>query len=92
MADDKATAFGIMLDDLISRIPDPSTLQRSDDLLAFIRYAGQTTYPELQKNSFLKDSLPAPSLIPFVLNAQIIVLPVEHVAETRLSELRMSEN
>jgi hypothetical protein len=53
MADDKATAFGIMLDDLISRIPDPSTLQRSDDLLAFIRYAGQTTYPELQKVSTL---------------------------------------
>lgn len=49
MADDKATAFGIMLDDLMSRVPGPSTLQQSDDLLAFIRYASQTTYPELQK-------------------------------------------
>jgi len=53
MADDKATAFGSMLDDLMSRIPNPSTLQRSDDLLAFIRRAGQTTYPELQKVAIL---------------------------------------
>jgi hypothetical protein len=53
MADDKATAFGSMLDDLMSRIPNPSTLQRSGDLLAFIRRAGQTTYPELQKVAIL---------------------------------------
>jgi hypothetical protein len=56
MADEKANAFGIMLEDLMSRIPDPSTLQRSDNLLAFIRRAGQTTYPELQKVAILLTS------------------------------------
>ena len=56
MADDKATAFGIMLDDLMSRVPGPSTLQQSDDLLAFIRYTGQTTYLELQKVSILLEN------------------------------------
>jgi hypothetical protein len=28
-------------------------------------------------------------LIPFVLNAQIIVLPVEHVTETQITELKI---
>jgi hypothetical protein len=42
------------------------------------------------QDGFLEDSLPAPSLVPFVLNAQIIVFPVEHVAEARITELAMS--
>jgi hypothetical protein len=48
-ADEKASAFGIMLEDLISRVPSPLILQQSDDLLAFMQYTGQTTYVELQK-------------------------------------------
>jgi hypothetical protein len=47
-ADGNASAFGIMLEDLISRVPSPLMLQ-SDDLVAFIRNTGQTTYLELQK-------------------------------------------
>jgi hypothetical protein len=43
------------------------------------------------QDRFLRDALPALSLIPFVLNAQIIVIPLEHVAETRITELKISE-
>ncbi|KAF2843847.1 hypothetical protein T440DRAFT_484604 [Plenodomus tracheiphilus IPT5] len=92
IANETASAFGIMLEDLVSRIPGPLILQQSDDLLAFIRYTSRTTYEELQQNSFLKNSLPAPSLIPFVLNAQIIVLPVEHVTEAQITDLKISSD
>jgi hypothetical protein len=47
--DGKASAFGIMLEELISRVPSPLMLQQSDDLLAFIRHTSQTTYLALQK-------------------------------------------
>jgi hypothetical protein len=47
-ADENASAFGIMLKNLIS-LPSLLLLQQSDDLLAFIQYAGQTTYVELQQ-------------------------------------------
>jgi hypothetical protein len=46
--DGNASAFGIMLKDLIS-LPSLLLLQQSDDLLAFIGCTGQTTYLELQK-------------------------------------------
>ncbi|EUC27561.1 hypothetical protein COCCADRAFT_111369 [Bipolaris zeicola 26-R-13] len=84
---EKATAFGVMLDDLVSRVPDSSTLQHSQDLVAFIQYAAETTYQELKKDKFLRDSLPTPSLIPFVLNAQIIVFPVEYITEAVIADL-----
>ena len=103
MTNEKATAFGVMLDDLVSRVPDSSTLQHSQDLVAFIQYATEATYQELKKvpmllrsdntalkalqDKFLRDSLPTPSLIPFVLNAQIIVFPVEHVTEAVITDL-----
>jgi hypothetical protein len=48
-ADGNASAFGSMLEDLISRVPSPLILRQSDDLLAFIRYTGQKTYLELKK-------------------------------------------
>ena len=48
-SDGNASAFGTMLEDLISRVPSPLILQQSDDLLAFIRYTNQTTYVELQQ-------------------------------------------
>ena len=47
--DANANAFGIMLEDLISRVSSPLMLQKSDNLLAFIRHTSQTTYPALQK-------------------------------------------
>jgi hypothetical protein len=47
--DGNASAFGVMLEDLLSRVPSPLMLQQSDDLLAFIRYTSQATYLELQK-------------------------------------------
>jgi hypothetical protein len=47
--DANASAFGIMLEELISCVPSPLMLQQSDDLLAFIRHTSQTTYPALQK-------------------------------------------
>jgi len=31
-------------------------------------------------------------LLPFVLNAQIIVLPVEHVTETQITDLKICSN
>jgi hypothetical protein len=43
-----AGAFGIMLEDLISRVPSPAILQQNDGLNAFIGYTSQTTYLELQ--------------------------------------------
>jgi hypothetical protein len=48
-ADGNASAFGSMLEDLISRVPSPLLLRQSDDLLAFIQYTGKTTYLELMK-------------------------------------------
>jgi hypothetical protein len=48
-ADGNASAFGSMLEDLISRVPSPSLLRQSDDLLAFIQYTGKTTDLELKK-------------------------------------------
>jgi hypothetical protein len=48
-ADITASTFGIMLEDLISRVPGRLILQQSDDLLAFIRSTDQTTYVELQQ-------------------------------------------
>jgi hypothetical protein len=48
-ADGNASAFGSMLEDLISRVPSPLLLQQSDNLLAFIQYTGKTTYLELKK-------------------------------------------
>ncbi|KAJ6280806.1 hypothetical protein J3E71DRAFT_362224 [Bipolaris maydis] len=63
MTNEKATAFGVMLDDLVSRVLDSST------------------------DKFLRDSLPTPSLIPFVLNAQIIVFLVEYVTEAVITNL-----
>jgi hypothetical protein len=47
--DANGSAFGIMLEELISRVPSPLMLQQSDDLLAFIQHTSQTTYPALQK-------------------------------------------
>ncbi|KAA8611971.1 hypothetical protein TUN199_01304 [Pyrenophora tritici-repentis] len=47
-ADGNAGAFGIMLEDLISRVPSPAMLQQNDGLNAFIGYTSQTTYLELQ--------------------------------------------
>lgn len=41
---------------------------------------------------FLEGCFPAASLIPLVLNAQIIVIPVEHVADARITELRIGED
>ena len=52
-ADGKASAFGVMLEDLVSRVPSPSALQQSDNLQAFIRHADQATYRELQKVDML---------------------------------------
>ncbi|CAN9279157.1 unnamed protein product [Alternaria alternata] len=52
-ADGKASAFGVMLEDLVSRVPSPLALQQSDDLQAFIRHADQATYRELQKVDML---------------------------------------
>lgn len=49
ISDYRATAFGIMLDDLVSRVPDSSTLQQSQDLVAFIQRASETIYRELNK-------------------------------------------
>lgn len=44
-----ASGFGIMLEDLVSRVPNPLILQQSNDLLTFIRHTGQMTYQELRK-------------------------------------------
>jgi hypothetical protein len=52
-ADEKASAFGLMLEDLVSRVPSPSTLQQGDDLQAFIRHASRATCRELQKVGML---------------------------------------
>lgn len=46
--DGDASAFGIMLEDLISRVPSPAMLRQNDGLNAFIGYTSQTTYLELQ--------------------------------------------
>ncbi|KAF5844329.1 hypothetical protein GGP41_004539 [Bipolaris sorokiniana] len=90
MADNKAVAFGKMLENLVSVVPGSSTLQQSQDLLAFIRHAAETSYQELERDSFLKTALPIASLIPFVLNAQVIVFPVEHVTESVITDLGTS--
>ena len=47
--DENASAFGVMLEDLLSRVPSPLMLQQSNDLLAFIRCTSHATYLELQK-------------------------------------------
>lgn len=49
MADNKAVAFGKMLENLVSVVPGSSTLQQSQDLLAFIRHAAETSYQELER-------------------------------------------
>ncbi|EMD65823.1 hypothetical protein COCSADRAFT_355203 [Bipolaris sorokiniana ND90Pr] len=48
-AHDKATAFGTMLDNLVSHIPDSLALQQSQDLLAFIQHTTERSYLELRK-------------------------------------------
>ena len=48
MADDKAAAFGTMLENLVSVVPGSSTLQQSQDLLAFIHHAAEKSYQELK--------------------------------------------
>ncbi|EMD66407.1 hypothetical protein COCSADRAFT_24519 [Bipolaris sorokiniana ND90Pr] len=90
VADDKAVAFGTMLENLVSVVPGSSTLQQSQDLLAFIHHAAEKSYQELKRDSFLKNALPTASLIPFVLNAQVIVFPVEHVTESVITDLGTS--
>ena len=55
-ADENASAFGNMLEDLTTRVPSPLILRQNDDLLAFIRHSGETTYPELQQVSKLPAS------------------------------------
>ncbi|CAN9239346.1 unnamed protein product [Alternaria alternata] len=54
--DGKASAFGVMLEDLVSRVPSRSALQQSDNLQDFIRHADQATYRELQKVDMLLTS------------------------------------
>ncbi|KAF5852408.1 hypothetical protein GGP41_007860 [Bipolaris sorokiniana] len=90
IAGDKAVAFGKMLESLVSVVPGSSALQQSQDLHAFIHNAAETSYQELKKDSFLKNALPAASLIPFVLNAQVIVFPVEYVTESVITDLGTS--
>jgi hypothetical protein len=47
-----------------------------------------STCVDSRKDDFLRNSLPVQSLIPFVLIAQVSVLPVEHAIDTRIRDLK----